>query len=144
MHKQNWQISKHKENIEIVSETYNPFYKSLCSDLGVFINNDTYANKTFIDWNKYENHISFFYDYEGCEIEIRNRLLNSPLINENNVYLDFGYDGPIIMTDSNYFIENWYDFIQGAHYETTVISETGKYILEFVKEGYMLKLDFKA
>ncbi|MEO8147738.1 MAG: hypothetical protein ABI723_08890 [Bacteroidia bacterium] len=138
----NWIIVKHQKNIRILSPSYLPFYKNFLEEKGVLVNKDFSLSESFINWNLYSKTYDFFYDYEGCEKEVANDLLNSDLIKSKFLTMDFGYGNPIIEIEAKYFINNWYDFINGAHFETTVVSDDGLYICEFLKGG-TLKSNFK-
>jgi hypothetical protein len=137
----NWILKKHLKNIRVVSETYLPFYKDFLREKNIIINDDLAKSHSFINWNLYANKYSFFYDYEGCEDEIQSLLKKSDLINTKSIFMDFGYNNPIIQVETKYFVDNWYDFVKGAQYESTIISEDATLIMEFIK-GYDLISNF--
>ena len=137
----NWILKKHLNNFEIISENYLPFYKDYLISKGVIVEEDFSKSQSFVNWNLYPENYKFFYDFEGCENEITQWLMNSDLSKSKKVSMDLGYNNPIIVLNTNYFINNWYDFVVGAQYESTLASEDGKYIMEFLK-GYDLKSNF--
>ncbi len=134
----NWILKKHIDHIEVISESYYPFYKNYCKDRGVPINEKSEEALSFVNWNLYgENYFNFFYERENCEEAIKLRLKKSCINSSKKVIMDYGYDGPVIELDSRYFIENWYDFVIGAHYESALLFDDGKYIIEFHRNGYV-------
>jgi len=138
MEVKNWILKKHIQNIEVISESYLPFYKEFTINKGVIVNEDFSKSKTFVNWNMYPKTYDFFYDYEGCEEAIEMLLFKSQLTAKNNVTMDFGYNNPVIQMEVSYFMKNWYDFIVGAHYESTVVSDDGKAVMEFTRKYHLL------
>jgi hypothetical protein len=130
----NWILKKHFDNITVLSMDFMPFYTDYLRKKHVLVNNDLSKSSTFINWNLYAQRFTFFYDYESSEKEIKEWLLTSPLVTRSNVSMDFGYGNPVIQIKTNYFIDHWYEFTTGAHFESTVVSDDGCCIMEFTKQ----------
>lgn len=141
MQVKNWILKKHVDNIQIISDDYLPFYRNYLENKGVIVNQDFSKASYFINWNLYSKNFDFFYDYEGCEKEIENLLFRSEISKTKKISMDFGYNNPVILIETPYFINNWYDFIIGANNESTIVSEDGSCIMEFTRR-YVLNSNF--
>jgi hypothetical protein len=101
-------------------------------------------DSTTIDWNSIKLKYSFYYDFVNNENEIKNRLLNSSLINYKNLIIDIGYEYKSFEIDSKLFINNWEDFVSSNGFcGIIVISPDFKYFLEFTDDcDYLLFSNF--
>lgn len=98
---------------------------------------------SWIEWNDYPNHYSFFYDFEENEEVVKKYLQNSELMNYENVIMDFGYQNPLSKIPIEIFINYWYEFVILAGYESVVVTEDGKLFMEFIRRSYYLKSNFQ-
>lgn len=121
------------DKIVIIKEIYPDFFNSLILFNGYKLNKNQLAVRTLIDWEVVENTKSIIYYFDDCEKIIKESLLNSVINNENlTLFIEFGPNEPMIMTNGSYFVNNWDDFILDyGSMGTTIVSENGKYIMEF-------------
>ncbi|PSR52111.1 hypothetical protein AHMF7605_00530 [Adhaeribacter arboris] len=98
---------------------------------------------SWIEWNNYSKHYSFFYDFDENEEVIKKYFQNSVLRNYDNVLMDFGYQIPLSKIPVDIFINYWYEFVILAGYESVVITEDGKLFMEFIRRSYYLKSNFQ-
>jgi hypothetical protein len=130
-------LNKFKDYIKPVFNNFVPDYANFLIEKGVAANINLSLVKTFIDWEKYPGHYSFYYYFEGCENAISQRLTNTDLSNYDFILMDFGNEQPVFEIPMGIFIKNWLDFVAGAQYLTTVVTKDGKLILEFVNGDYL-------
>lgn len=97
---------------------------------------------SWIEWSAYPEHYSFFYDFEDNEEIIRSNFRKSRLSNYEYVVMDFGYQAPLSKIPTEIFINHWYEFVILSGYESVVITEDGKYFMEFIRPCYDLKSNF--
>lgn len=97
---------------------------------------------SWIDWNAYPNHYSFYYDFENNEEVIRTDFRNSRLYKYEFVVMEFGYQNPISKIPIDVFITYWYELVIIAGYESVVLTEDGELFMEFVRSDYSLKSNF--
>jgi hypothetical protein len=97
---------------------------------------------SWIEWDMYPKHYSFFYDFDDNEDVIRHDFRNSILNNYEYVIMDFGYKEPLAKIPIDIFINYWYELVIITGYESVVITEDGKLFMEFVRRGYSLKSNF--
>jgi hypothetical protein len=140
----NWCIRKYQKQIQILNEQYPQYFHNLLLANGFSVNTNTSIH-TVVDWEKVDSKFTLNYDYEGCEEDISRFLKSSLLINEEYVYIELGYDLPIIKLPIEVFINNWYDFVKANGFlGVTVISKSGKLVLEFTDDyEYQLYSNFK-
>ena len=96
-----------------------------------------------IDWNKVDNHYQFFFDYIGNENQI-SEFLRKSIINQYK-FLEtwISWEDPIVRILTKDFIENWDDFQIAGVDGLVLISEDGKYFLEFTDDWkYHLNSNF--
>ncbi|MCB9235040.1 MAG: hypothetical protein H6581_25525 [Bacteroidia bacterium] len=141
---ENWCLLKHKDSIKVLSWEYPDYLDELCRNQGIRINENTEKNRFYLDWVYYDGAYSFFYDYINNEEEIKNWLLNSSLKEAEFIIMDYGYNGPIVQIPVPLFIDHWYDFVRSAYFETVVIAQGSNLFLEFVRDGYLLKSNFRV
>jgi len=120
-------LNSHITNIQVVSFYYWEFKNLLSQDL---FNSDK-SIKRFLNWEVINPKFSFWYNYVGCEDEIKNYLLKSPLAKKERIIMTIAADKPIISMKTSYFIENWYDFISMANHLCIVWSDDKECIMEF-------------
>jgi hypothetical protein len=97
---------------------------------------------SWIEWNAYPNHYSFFYDFDDNEEVIRSDFRNSELLNYEYVIMDFGYQHPLSKIPIDILVNYWYELVVITGYESVVLTEDGKLFMEFVRLGYYLKSNF--
>jgi len=90
-------------------------------------------------------HFQIRYDYEGCEKDFTARLFSSELNATKEVYVEFGYDTPVVKVATSVFINNWYSFIGASGYlGATIVDVEGNLVLEFSDDNEtMLRSNFK-
>jgi hypothetical protein len=142
MEYKNWILKEYSEFITPVFNEFMPSYADFLISKGVYANKDLSKVETFINWKEYSDCYSFFYYYTGCEEDICNRLKKTSIVKHANLIMDFGKGEPVCKIPINIFIDNWLDFVIGAQYLTTVITEDTSLIMEFVK-GDFLNSNFK-
>jgi hypothetical protein len=98
--------------------------------------------ESWIDWHKYPDHHSFYFDFKNNEDVVKKYLLNSKLNEYDFVIMEFGYQAPISRIPLNIFINYWYELVIIAGYETVVLTEDGKLFMEFLRRDYLLKSNF--
>lgn len=129
--------------IEALSNQYPAFLEELLRNNDIPLNTQEYLNHV-IDWESIESKHFFFYDYLNNESEIRDWLVESEISSQEFVLVEFGPSLPIVKVSSNLFIENWNNFVSAnGNMGTTVISESGKYFMEFTDRDFMLYSNFK-
>lgn len=126
---------KSKEITFIPHKRFNNLIKE--KSLRLNTNPDT---RTLFDWSIIEHSPPFFYDFNGCEIEIAKRLKKSKIgIERNNLLIDLGPNCDIIKVSADFFIENWYDFlVENGFMGMVVVSEDLSCILEFTDDAHYL------
>lgn len=134
----NWILKKHINNLNIILENYLPDYPIYLSKKNILINQDFSKSQTFINWNLYPKAYDFIYDFKDNESKVRQMLKKSELTHAEYVSMDFGPNNPVVQMKTEYFIENWLDFIIGAQYESVVVSNDGKSIIEFTKDYHLI------
>lgn len=97
---------------------------------------------SWIDWNAYPNHYSFYYDFEDNEEVIRNDFRNCPLNTYEHVIMNFGWEKPLLKIPMDIFVNYWYELVILTGYETVAITEDGQLFMEFVRRYYDLKSNF--
>lgn len=100
--------------------------------------------ETFIDWNAVTTKYNFFYDYIGNEIDIKKKLIGSPLNNYSTIILEIGCGNPTIEIKTSVFIDKWEDFVSSNGYSGIfVFTKDGKYFMEFTDDStYQLYSNF--
>lgn len=135
-------LKPHINNIEVLSVDYPNYFCTLLNNNGVVINKEKEIS-TLIDWKNISNSNFFFFDYEGSEVEISQLLKKSFIQMPSFLIIEFGYDIPILKVDTNVFIDYWNDFVSASgHMGITIISDDGKFIMEFTDSG-LLYSNFK-
>ena len=97
---------------------------------------------SWIEWDAYPTHYSFFYDFENNEEVIRNDFRNSRLSNYEYVIMNFGWRKPLLKIPMDIFVNYWYELVVITGYESVVITEDGQLFMEFVRRYYDLKSNF--
>lgn len=97
---------------------------------------------SWIEWNDYRNHYSFFYDFEGNEEIVKDCFGGSLLSNHKFVIMEFGYELPLSKIPLDIFIDYWYELVIISGYESVVMTEDGTLFMEFIRPGYYLKSNF--
>lgn len=128
------------KNVLIIDEKYPDFFTNLLISKGYKLNKNQEKNRTLIDWELTENVNSILYYFEGCEDAIKEKLSNSPINDDRlNLFIEFGPNEPMIKTKGSYFVRYWDDLVLDyGSMGTTIVSETGEYILEFTDDTYWL------
>lgn len=92
--------------------------------------------ETFVDWNNISPKYNFFYDYVGNEIDIKKKLIKSPISNYSTVIIQIGCGIPPIEINTLVFIEKWEDFVSSNGYSGIFIfTNDGKYFIEFTDDS---------
>lgn len=92
--------------------------------------------ETFVDWNNISSKYNFFYDYVGNEIDIKKKLIESPLNNYSTVIIHFDCGIPTIEINTLVFIDKWEDFVSSNGYSGIFIfTNDGKYFIEFTDDS---------
>lgn len=99
---------------------------------------------TFVDWDKVNPRYNFFYDYEGNEMEIKKKLIDSPINDYSTVILEIGCGIPTIEINTSIFINHWEDFVSLNGYSGIfIITNDYKYFIEFTDDSeYQLFSNF--
>lgn len=86
----------------------------------------------------------FEYDYDNAKIEdiILDGLLHSSIMDCEALFIDYGYNGPILKVPTSFFVTHWKEIVRSAFYETCVISTDMKYVMEFSQNPYKLYSNF--
>lgn len=139
----NFYLKNHLDKIEILSFDYPEFFNQKLKTLEIKLNSNKNINSV-INWNEINGSYSFYFDYDGCEVEIRKWLEKSELATCKHLIIELGYDLPILKVDCKAFINNWYDFYAASGYiGITVICEDGLNYMEFTDENKLLYSNFK-
>jgi hypothetical protein len=131
------------DKVQKIQEKYPDFFYSKLKSFG-FNHNSNPDIKTFVNWRSIA-HFKFAYEYQNCEQEVKEMLRRSNLC-KGVFYLlvEQGNNMPMIKVENHYFVEYWYDFLaENGFMGTTVISEDGKFVLEFTDDtDYLLYSNF--
>jgi len=106
-----WLYRKHKENIAYTDIYPRELLQRI--DLETDFKLDTLENEfnSLFDWKSIQPSYNFFFDFENNNNRIKMALEKSPLNSVGFVYIDTLSNVPIIKTTRQYFIDNWFDFI---------------------------------
>lgn len=138
-------LKEFPDKIIPISNNFQDNINSMLTEFGIKLCNtriELGKKPTWIEWNAYPNHYSFFYDFDDNEEVIRTDFRNSGLNNYEYVVMDFGYQNPLSKIPVDIFINYWYELVVITGYESVVITEDGKLFMEFVRRGYYLKSNF--
>lgn len=122
------------DKVEKIQDKYPDFFYTKLKNSG-FNYNSNPQFRTFVDWRSV-NHFKISYEYQNCEQEVREMLKSSNLSKGDfDLLVEQGNNVPMLKVENHYFIEHWYDFLaENGFMGTTVISEDGKFILEFTDD----------
>lgn len=102
-----------------------------------------FGNKpSWIEWNAYPEHYSFFYDFDHNEEVIRNDFRNSRLSTYAHVIMNVGWGKPLLKIPVDIFFNYWYELVIITGYESVIITEDGQLFMEFVRGCHHLKSNF--
>ena len=119
-------LNSHINNIRIVSFHYWDFQKILKEK-----SNFDKSVRRFLNWDKIEPKFATKLDYVGNEIEIQNYLSKSPLALKDEIVMIVDTTIPIIAMKTDYFINNWYEFVCLASHLCLVWSTDRELLIEF-------------
>ena len=120
-------LNSHIEQVQVISFSHWDYLNILPKEV---INSDNSVNR-FLNWENINPKFAFYYDYLNNELEIKEYLLKSPLIGHDKVVMTISSDRPIISMNTNYFIENWCEFVTIARDQCIVWSPDKSLLLEF-------------
>ncbi len=100
---------------------------------------------SLFDWKNIEPCYSFFFDFDGNDMAVRDALKKSELNSPGFIYIDAQSDVPVVKTTRQYFIENWIDFIDANTGQGSIcITSDFKLLMEFTDDmEYHLFSNFK-
>jgi len=132
----NWVVNENVSNIEILNFSI----KQKINELSIPLK----GYETFVNWDLINPSYNFFYDFEGNEIEIKERLEKSKLNECEFLIIDIGYNNQMIKVSTSFFIEKWEDFVASNGFTGIFIfSEEGDFFMEFTDDSsYQLYSNF--
>ncbi len=136
-------ILKEVENqISVVSLNSPNYDVSLLKQFNISKNESFEKFQGNIDWNKMD--LNYTLDFADCgNEELKNKILNSPIMNANEIYLEIRYKGPVVKLKPNILAIFWEEFLHASVEGFPVVSVDGKFIMEFLSKRQLIYSNFK-
>jgi len=134
----------HQHLTFLESIDYDKGFENFLLGLGIPATSANYMqNKTVIDWTKVADQHKFYYDYEGCEEEVKNWLKRSILSSYEFLYTHLSFADPIIKIKTSDFIDKWEEFNLATGWDGLILTTAkGELFLEFAESPRDLYSNF--
>lgn len=131
-----WLLKKHRHEIEYIDFSSNTFRQKIDAETSFKLSRSKSNLYNFsFDWFEINPSFGFFYDFENNESAIKKRLEQSKLIDSTYIYIETLSNIPIIKTKIEYFIRNWFDFVNAnAGMGSFCITDDYKLLMEFTDD----------
>lgn len=145
-YKESWYYKKHQKQIDIVlfGDNITAFWDNISANGNYHLSGEDSDDEFIFNWSKIQPHYNIPFDFEGCEKEIETMLKASILSRHDYVLLDTQFSDPIYKIRTDYFIENWNDFISANHGMGNIVcTEDYSLLMEFTNNhSYLLYSNF--
>ncbi|NET28619.1 hypothetical protein [Okeania sp. SIO1I7] len=134
----NWYLNQVRKHIEITSIEFPDGFTAFLDSKKIPINKNI-KYKRLIDWKKVNKCHQINYENHMIENQIRDDLKISDLYLHEQVYMDFGYENPVVKIPTAFFVENWFEFVSSTNFlGSVVIVEDGSLFMEFTDDSDFL------
>lgn len=135
----NWKLKEIIDQVEIFHPDSDTFWKEILNRLRIpiAINESINRSNTMIDWKIFQPHYSFFFDSEGKEESIKEKLLQSYLSKYDKVIIVYPMSEPVVTVEMNVFINDWEDIFASTRWEALLFSPDFKLVMEISHDYYL-------
>lgn len=140
----NWKLKEILNDFELVQMKASEFIESKLNELKFPIKYNEVMNRseTFVDWDRFSNHFTFFFDFENMESDVKKKLESSSLKTYKNVILTYLQEDVVVKVPFSIFLDDWDGFFSSMFHNGMIFSEDYKLVME-VSRDYYLHSNFK-
>lgn len=137
---QNWFLQEVGENVRVTDMTFPSGLLSLLTSLRIPIERSA-SGKRIIDWMKVPTSFQVRYDSVVNEKLITAGLARIATGSLSELFVDFGYQLPIVAVDAWYYSQNWKKFLEASNYMgNVVLVPDGSWFMELTDDSDSLLL----